>query len=600
MLGTLVILSWWCALAGAIMGIGAVGGRGRQDDWRGWFWRFWVGLAVLIAVLQLWHFWLPVNGWATAALLLAGWLALLRWPLPRLRPRLVTTVVAFVGLAYLANRSTFASDQFDSLIYHLHAVEWNRAFAIVPGLGNLHDRLAFNNSGLLLAAAFELPGAPGSAGHVVNGLLWSSFALRALVALAGLVGGQGLSLSNAAVVLLMFPLLNDASHHHLSSPGTDIPAYLFSFAAVVMYLDTVGAVLSRRDAAPLLLCAGAAVCMKLTTLPVFVGLSVLVAARLWLAGGESVPPRPALVRVASVLMVAVLLVVPWAIRGVLLSGYPMYPLSVGRVDVDWAVPQEVARHAQDYVVAFAKTAGDHRTEFGGAAVPSDWWRGWLQRAVRVSKADVVIPAVLTLVAGMAALALRAPVAHALWPLIALEVGYCLIWFLNAPNLRFGGGVLWVMAATVGAVMLRHLTPKRQAMFVVAWLLFAIVGLLGPPFSRGGLWDRGFGQARGLLVPGPPSGLFHVARRTNAMAPFVTASGLSLHVPVQGEGQWRAIRLGIGVDLGLPERSHSCWPGPLLRTPYPSPGISLRDPSRLDRGFRMQRVTVDAGWTEVLP
>jgi hypothetical protein len=41
-------------------------------------------------------------------------------------------------------------------------------------------------------------------------------------------------------------------------------------------------------------------------------------------------------------------------------------------------------------------------------------------------------------------------------------------------------------------------------------------------------------------------------------------------------------------VGQPLVNTSCWPGPLLRTPYPNPALKLRDPASPGRGFLIDR------------
>jgi len=46
---------------------------------------------------------------------------------------------------------------YDAGFYYIQTMLWNSAAPIIPGLGNLHGRLAFNNAGLIVATLLLLP-----------------------------------------------------------------------------------------------------------------------------------------------------------------------------------------------------------------------------------------------------------------------------------------------------------------------------------------------------------------------------------------------------------------------------------------------------------
>src|SRR6185436_515877 len=51
---------------------------------------------------------------------------------------------------------------------------------------------------------------------------------------------------------------------------------------------------------------------------------------------------------------ALVLLVPWALHGIVLSGYPLYPTSIGAFPVAWKVPAELAHATESWVLASAK------------------------------------------------------------------------------------------------------------------------------------------------------------------------------------------------------------------------------------------------------
>src|SRR5262249_3970511 len=129
-----------------------------------------MGFGLVILFLQLWHLAFPVDyralvvlaglaaaGFWSSRKSLRAWFDISPW-FARIWLLIVLGGVAVWG----ANWAMGGFLSFDRGQYHIQAVRWNREYAIVPGLGNLHGRLAFNNAGLLYDALLSV--GPWSAG----------------------------------------------------------------------------------------------------------------------------------------------------------------------------------------------------------------------------------------------------------------------------------------------------------------------------------------------------------------------------------------------------------------------------------------------------
>lgn len=74
--------------------------------------------------------------------------------------------------------------QYDTGLYHSQAIRWIEEFAVVPGLGNLHMRLAYNSAFMCLQALFSLGWFVGQSLHTLNGfcclaaLAYTCFTMR--------------------------------------------------------------------------------------------------------------------------------------------------------------------------------------------------------------------------------------------------------------------------------------------------------------------------------------------------------------------------------------------------------------------------------------
>ena len=98
-------------------------------------------------------------------------------------------------------------------------------------------------------------------------------------------------------------------------------------------------------------------------------------------------------------MRAYLLLAGFLARGVVLSGYPLYPSSAFGLDVDWRVP--LAQVDADRV--FIKTWSQLRPTYDLARVANqEWVKGWLNSLILTQKLSIILPLVLITVIGRSA------------------------------------------------------------------------------------------------------------------------------------------------------------------------------------------------------
>ena len=154
----------------------------------GWDWldSFWLGWALSLATLQIWHFFFPVNEMILLllALLAASQLIAQRESVASLLMRLRGQRAYLLGLALLAlwlsNRALAMPTAYDSGFRDIQAVMWIDAYPIVPGLGNLFSSLAFNHSVYLYDALLDVSVWSGRSQHIATGLLLMTYLAGAL------------------------------------------------------------------------------------------------------------------------------------------------------------------------------------------------------------------------------------------------------------------------------------------------------------------------------------------------------------------------------------------------------------------------------------
>ncbi|MBK8248078.1 MAG: hypothetical protein IPK85_11845 [Gemmatimonadetes bacterium] len=437
-----LILGTWVVAAAIALGLG----RGMlrmfgvsRTGWRQVATAFWLGYVAAMGVLQLWHLAWPID--ARAVGLLTG-LALLGWwgERPSLGGQRWDWLLAFGLALWVANRALGPTALFDTGMYHQPAVAWANAWPAVPGLANLHGRLGFNSGALLVDAALDLGPLDGHALHVANGLLVSMLLAEAAYAVGALRGGST-SAYDAFTVAIAPAMVHAVVRQDVRSLSTDA-------AVAVLLLVTIRALVTmleareRRlgDLAVLTTLAAGALVVKLSAAVLAAGLVVVALSAAW----HAVRARP--LRAAWLAAPALLLVVGWLVRGVVLSGYPFYPSTLAAVDVDWRVPLEQARAEAAWVTMSARNLNTN-VIYPGFSWVAPWLRGIVVRGDPFVQLTLPLLLLATLLVAAPRGAIRAAPWRGTW--FALGAG-AVFWLSAAPHTRMAQGLAWGALGTVVA------------------------------------------------------------------------------------------------------------------------------------------------------
>jgi len=595
LLGTLSILLTQVLVAAAIAGVGLAARRAfglRAVSLDDCFLSFWVGLACVTLLLLGWNFFLPITGWTALAALgagaiglwsarpaLAGLFAADDWrPSPRFLVLLALTAL------WIANLSLGALDNYDSALYHIQVVRWAEQFAAVPGIGNLHAPLAFNNSSLLFDAMLSAGPWNGRSNHLANGLLILVLLSQAMVAGARLFAGSRQP-RRMFEFLLLAPAANLAQYGGATSFVTDVPTSLVVLvAAAACYAwmsdgDEAGPADFRLVAIAGLLAL--AVTFK-TNAAIFAAVCFPLLIVLWLAGSRPAPARRArTLRWAGGAVVA--LAVAWTGRGIVLSGYPLFPATLAGAPVEWRVPAEHAEAEFAYIVHSGRGSTRNLPVIAGTAGVEAWFDKWAGHALE-DPYRIALPLALTLLAVVAWLVLRrraqddqpAPNLRA-WLLVLPIVPAVTSWFLIAPEPRYVVPYLWALAALACSQVFglwigraRRSTPGAVLLAATALGLSPV--LLSPLISTRRLHRDEASPLRVIL-------------QDNFNRP---GSDRLLVQPLEGQAELSSYQTRSGLRLNVAKER--CWDAPLPCTPNPAPNLRLRDPANLAKGFR-----VDGPW-----
>lgn len=574
---SLVLLSWLLFFL-LFSGLGMMAlkllGRPLASGWD-WLDSFWLGWALSLAALQIWHLFFPVNETVLLlmALLAAYSLMTQREAAARLLARLRGQHAYLLGMALLAlwlsNRALAMPTAYDSGFRDFQAVMWIDAYPIVPGLGNLFSSLAFNHSVYLYDALLDVSVWSGRSHHIATGLLIMAYLIGALKSALKLSAGHSARVFRwswlLAALTIPYLLFYTVGRSGISHFLTDTVVDLAGFLCVAYFLDY----LQDREPAGvnqryLILRLAILILAGLTIKQTFIVFGLALAATVafvWLRrGGLRWDRKRAVQLLGLAAAMAGVVILPWLARGVISSGYIAFPQTVGKVAVDWAIPHEQLQARQRTMSTNTRIRGGDQDEVLGSW---DWLGPWLRKY-----AGSIMPAMLPTMIAAGALGLyaagrwrncaaireRGPGLVALAPLLCMLI----IWFFTFPEPKYVRYILWSMAA-ISVILAFEAWPSVR----LRWRLVAVQGLATLCVAYVALIIVLRGSFP--LPAGPDDGFYD--HWPIAYDQFSTDSGLELNVPRDGA---------------------QCWQAPLPCTPYPDARLEARAPGELRHGFRIAK------------
>lgn len=523
---------------------------------------FWVGWALSIFILQLWHIQFPVDWKAIALLSLMGmiylfWAGPTLWNLFRknLPKNWALLLLLLLVSFWLANRTIGSGRLYDTGLYHLPSVHWIKAFPIVPGLGNLHGRLAFNSSYFLYPALLESGPWSIRSQHLSGGFLLLVLFTQILVSANRIFTAKKKEKTHHLFMIMMLtPVLIMAFGQHVSSLSPDLPVFILGVVVSTKLLE----LMEKPEQAPkskeyallttvLLVTLG--ITIKLSFLLFGLFASMVAASVTFFRKGKRkhVPTKKTFI---WVMVPVVIILFTWMVRGVILSGYLFYPSTTGSFSLEWRIPRQAAIEEANWVRSWARRPNVHWSEVLGNW---DWLKPWALRMLKNYQA--IAPTAMILVGCFfilfsSLMKLKAQNRQRRkWLFLLPSITSLFYWFFTAPDLRLAGASFWILGA--GAMTLAVCTYLRRKTIWIAGLSLALLCswliLEKVPIKEKIFFKKIY-----------PSQYAELEK-------FKTRSGLILFVPKKGD---------------------QCWNGPLLCTPFPKVDLRLRQEGDISKGFKL--------------
>lgn len=331
---------------------------------------------------------------------------------------------------------------YDTYLYHAQSIRWIEKYGIVKGIGNLHNRLAYNSSFMCFQALFSFSFVFNPSLHIANGFISLVFMAYAVIS-NNIVKKRNIALSDFfKAVTVIYVCINA---QYMSSCQTDDLALL-----LFVYIVTKWAEMYEKNVKNIHEYA------YLCILGVFSATVKISSVTLVLL---SVYPVYIFIKekhfgeIVKYVISALIVSIPWLVRSVLISGYLLYPYaSIDLFRVAWKMPKSVLVYDADEITAWAK--GVYNVDLAHISI-FKWFPLWFTDKDLSQKLLIIVGfASMFFIIGMLAAQVKAFVSKKSiledrLPIILLYL-YSIIalvfWFLSAPLYRYG--CVFLMIPTV--------------------------------------------------------------------------------------------------------------------------------------------------------
>ena len=273
----------------------------------------------------------------------------------------------------------------DTYLYHVQAIRWIEEYGVVPGLGNFHSRFAYNSACMSLHALFSFSWFFEQPLHVVNGFLGCFFSAYALITNKLFTKSESRLSDMLKCAIIIYVLV---SRINISSPGSDMPAMLIVLYVMCKWSECNE---NRENSQSLeygVLCLfaawavsvklSAATCMILILYPAV----MLIKEKRW---------KTILIDLVS----GIIIVVPWVVRNVIISGYLLYPYSgIDLFNFDWKMPVEILDQERKDIAVWGREVKD-ASRFDESIV--QWFGTWFSGQIPRNKIFIIAGFLATLI-----------------------------------------------------------------------------------------------------------------------------------------------------------------------------------------------------------
>lgn len=521
--------------------------------------KFWIGIC-FIGTLLLWlSIFSPLNIWILVVTLAVTLVIIATrrrvfqehfskiFDFAKKAPLTMKIMLAFASIAVLIY-SLSTSICYDQGLYHLQSMLWTEKYPVVYGLGNLHGRLAFNSSFLLLMTVFNYHPNEYYTAFTLNSLCLLVFAIWMIKKIYETHSIVRIATLATILILSIFSLGITAS-----SSSTDVLTNIFVIYVLLKWVLSEDNKFAENH--PFMIASLTIFCvtMKLSSTMILLALAVMLALMFLQKDKRSI---------YLILLLGIIVALPWLTRYVLLSGYLVYPFpSIDIFSFDWKIPKEMVIHEKDLTYAWARMQSSDTVQVLAMSL-TEWLPIWASTVSLYIKTLYVTALCSPLLIILFWRTIKNKVLILIW---AVAYSGVLFNVLTAPDMRFAFGYL-LMAIAI-PILLVTTENKKHVYARNALYILTLISLIY-------LWDSAYGGVE-----------FYRKRSIRSEI------GL-LHRPVpinmilkHDQIIFNEYKIG-NTTLSVPQATDRCIDQALPCTPYYNSNLEMRG-NEIQDGFRIK-------------
>jgi hypothetical protein len=489
------IIFCWIAVSAAIVFVGRLFLHGAE-----WYEYFWVGLVAVLAILQIWSIFLPVNIYALGAVIILGLSSVIVFRKIKI-PQFETIkdwivknkIYILISCLTILIVSYYASQPVgwdDTLLYHLNAVKWANLYSVVPGLANLHSRLGFNSSFFLFASMLDNLFMAARSSHLALSTLAIVLSIEYIWIL---VKSKERHLKLFCLFTTPIIFFSIAKQEVIASLSPDFALLLLVLAASIEFLKKGKYSISVAVLLSILL-----ITVKFSA----VSFSAIMLLFIFLENRKSWK---------WILWSGVILIIPYLIRNIYLTGWLFYPLPLFKFSVNWAVPEGQVKILYTVIQTWARVPGTEWSKFVNASF-WEWFPDWFRRNQGSAELRIfAFASILVFISLPIKIIDRKfiDINKKVIRLGTISLISILYVFITAPDIRFGAVFIWIFFASVVSLYFSILkwsvNVKIFAVLSSCLLVFFTswpIRLENKPILKSVRWETAWPtkNVNGILVP----------------------------------------------------------------------------------------------------
>lgn len=341
---------------------------------------------------------------------------------------LITLPFFIIGLIVASN----APLNYDSPLYHIQSIKWIQEYRVVPGLANLHYRFGYNSNIFILFALTSFNDVFGQQTYSVNFFLFCFAVGYFIFNSYQSIQKKVVNVDVVIQFILLYYILKN--YDNLSSPSPDYIVFVVPLVLISTLIKSKFKSGFRQDKFYLLMISLTfLITVKLSIVPFFLFIPLI---------GYY---NPNLMKSNKKLLLSVFLVLlPWLIRNVILTGWLVFPFSkIDLFNIDWKVPIADVIVEKNTIISWARIPG--RLDLNAVHLSITEWFPYWWANINFSDRIYFITAILAPLVALSLPLFTKAKYSVKYNAIIIIVFICFsYWFFLAPAFRFGLNYIYIL------------------------------------------------------------------------------------------------------------------------------------------------------------